>query len=84
MLWELAYSEIYVTKTSWPDFRREHLYEAIREYQQRERRFGMTGAQEWYLCAALSRHLGDLTVVCADNDAVEATTLVRCHDGPSN
>lgn len=45
MLWELAYSEIYVTKTSWPDFRREHLYEAIREYQQRERRFGMTGAQ---------------------------------------
>lgn len=45
MLWELAYSEIYVTKTSWPDFRREHLYEAIREYQKRERRFGMTGAQ---------------------------------------
>ena len=45
MLWELAYSEIYVTKTSWPDFRRDHLYEAIREFQKRERRFGMTGAQ---------------------------------------
>ncbi len=45
MLWELAYSEIYVTKTSWPDFRRADLYEAIREYQKRERRFGMTGAQ---------------------------------------
>jgi undecaprenyl diphosphate synthase len=45
MLWELAYSEIHVTKTYWPDFRREHLYEAIREYQRRERRFGLTGAQ---------------------------------------
>lgn len=45
LLWELAYSEIHVTKTLWPDFRREHLYEAIREYQKRERRFGLTGAQ---------------------------------------
>ena len=45
MLWELAYSEIHVTKTFWPDFRREHLYEAIREYQKRERRFGLTGEQ---------------------------------------
>ena len=45
MLWELAYSEIHVTKTYWPDFRRDHLYEAIREYQKRERRFGLTGEQ---------------------------------------
>jgi undecaprenyl diphosphate synthase len=45
LLWELAYSEIHVTQTLWPDFRREHLYEAIREYQTRERRFGLTGAQ---------------------------------------
>ncbi len=45
LLWELAYSEIHVTSTLWPDFRREHLYEAIREYQKRERRFGLTGAQ---------------------------------------
>ncbi len=45
LLWELAYSEIHVTKTLWPDFRRKHLYEAIREYQTRERRFGLTGAQ---------------------------------------
>jgi undecaprenyl diphosphate synthase len=45
LLWELAYSEIHVTKTLWPDFRREHLYEAIRDYQTRERRFGLTGAQ---------------------------------------
>ena len=45
MLWELAYSEIHVTKTFWPDFRRNSLYEAIREYQKRERRFGLTGEQ---------------------------------------
>jgi undecaprenyl diphosphate synthase len=41
MLWELAYSEVHVTKTYWPDYRREHLYEAIREYQPRERRFDL-------------------------------------------
>lgn len=45
LLWELAYSEIYVTKTYWPDFRRADLYEAIRDFQRRERRFGLTGAQ---------------------------------------
>ena len=45
LLWELAYAEIHVTKTYWPDFRREHLYEAIRDYQSRERRFGLTGEQ---------------------------------------
>ncbi|MFI5202290.1 MAG: isoprenyl transferase [Candidatus Kapaibacterium sp.] len=45
LLWELAYSEIHVTNVLWPDFRRDDLYEAIREYQKRERRFGLTGAQ---------------------------------------
>jgi undecaprenyl diphosphate synthase len=40
LLWELAYAELYVTPVLWPDFRRPHLAEAIREYQQRERRFG--------------------------------------------
>lgn len=45
LLWELAYAEIHVTKTFWPDFRREHLYDAIRDYQSRERRFGLTGEQ---------------------------------------
>jgi undecaprenyl diphosphate synthase len=40
LLWECAYTEIYVTKTLWPDFRKPHLYEAIAEYQRRERRFG--------------------------------------------
>ena len=40
LLWESAYTELYVTKTLWPDFRKEHLYGAIAEYQSRERRFG--------------------------------------------
>ncbi len=40
LLWELAYSELYFTETAWPDFRRGDLYEAIRAYQERERRFG--------------------------------------------
>lgn len=45
LLWELAYTEIYIDKIFWPEFRREHLYEAIREYQRRERRFGMVSEQ---------------------------------------
>ncbi len=40
LLWEAAYSEFVFTDVLWPDFRREHLFEAIREFQQRERRFG--------------------------------------------
>ncbi|MDP6528862.1 MAG: isoprenyl transferase [Gemmatimonadota bacterium] len=40
LLWQIAYSEIWVTRTHWPDFRRVHLYEGIREYQKRDRRFG--------------------------------------------
>jgi undecaprenyl diphosphate synthase len=40
LLWELAYSELVFTEVLWPDFRREHLFEAVREYQQRDRRFG--------------------------------------------
>ena len=40
LLWQLAYTELYTTATLWPDFTREHLYEAIVAYQQRERRFG--------------------------------------------
>ena len=45
MLWQLAYSELYVIDTLWPDFRKEHLHEAILDYQQRERRFGKTSEQ---------------------------------------
>lgn len=40
LLWQLAYSELYFTDTHWPDFRKENLYEAIAEFQTRERRFG--------------------------------------------
>jgi undecaprenyl diphosphate synthase len=42
LIWELAYSELVFTDVLWPDFRREHLFSAIREYQRRERRFGRT------------------------------------------
>ena len=42
LLWEIAYSELVFMDVLWPDFRREHLVEAVREYQQRERRFGLT------------------------------------------
>jgi undecaprenyl diphosphate synthase len=40
LLWELAYSELVFVDTLWPDFRREHLADAVREYQRRSRRFG--------------------------------------------
>jgi undecaprenyl diphosphate synthase len=40
LLWEIAYSELVFTEVLWPDFRREHLAEAIREFQRRDRRFG--------------------------------------------
>jgi undecaprenyl diphosphate synthase len=40
LLWELAYSELLFTDTLFPDFRRDHLYDAVREYQRRDRRFG--------------------------------------------
>ena len=43
LLWQIAYSEIYVTETLWPDFRGTHLLEAIADYQKRERRFGGLG-----------------------------------------
>lgn len=45
LLWQLAYAELYFTPKLWPDFRREDLYEAIYNYQQRERRFGLTSEQ---------------------------------------
>lgn len=45
LLWQMAYTELYFTETLWPDFRREHLYEAIVNYQKRERRFGKISEQ---------------------------------------
>jgi undecaprenyl diphosphate synthase len=40
LLWQIAYTELYITDILWPDFRKENLYEAIVAYQKRERRFG--------------------------------------------
>ena len=45
LLYQLAYAELYFTDTLWPDFRKENLYEAIIDYQSRERRFGKTSEQ---------------------------------------
>jgi len=45
LLWQIAYTELYFTETLWPDFRKEHLFEAIVDYQKRERRFGKTSEQ---------------------------------------
>ncbi len=45
LLWQIAYSELVILDVLWPDFRQEHLRAAVREYQQRERRFGRTGEQ---------------------------------------
>ena len=45
LLWEIAYSELYFTNVLWPDYRKEHLHEAILDYQKRERRFGKTSEQ---------------------------------------
>lgn len=45
LLWQMAYTEFFITETLWPDFRKEHLYEAIVSYQKRERRFGKTSEQ---------------------------------------
>ena len=42
LLWQIAYAELYFTDVLWPDFRKEHLIEALKNYQDRERRFGKT------------------------------------------
>jgi len=45
LLWQLAYTELYFTEVNWPDFDRDELARAFRDYQSRERRFGMTSDQ---------------------------------------
>ena len=45
LLWQIAYAELYFTETLWPDYRKTHLFEAIIDYQNRERRFGKTSEQ---------------------------------------
>jgi len=56
LLWQSAYTEIYVTDTLWPDFREEEYFKALAAYQQRERRYGLTREQLAVLDAAESRH----------------------------
>ncbi len=46
LLWQLAYTEIFISDVLWPDFTREHLEAAVREYQKRERRFGLVKGKE--------------------------------------
>ena len=53
LLWQIAYAEIYVTDTLWPDFRRRDLLQAIIEYQKRDRRFGGLSVQQEQLVEAL-------------------------------
>ena len=45
LLWQMAYTEIYVTDVLWPDFKRQHLIDALLDFQNRERRFGLTAEQ---------------------------------------
>ncbi len=45
LLWQIAYSELYITPVLWPDFRKEHLWEALVDFQKRERRFGKISEQ---------------------------------------
>lgn len=45
LLWEIAYAELWFTPVLWPDFRKEHFFQAVLDYQQRERRFGLTHEQ---------------------------------------
>ncbi len=45
MLWQVAYAELYFTEKLWPDFRKEDLFEAVVDFQNRERRFGLTSEQ---------------------------------------
>lgn len=45
LMWQLSYSELYFTPTSWPEFKKEQFFEAIIDYQKRERRFGKTSEQ---------------------------------------
>jgi undecaprenyl diphosphate synthase len=45
LIWQLAYTELWTSDALWPDFTKSHLVDALADYQQRERRFGRTGAQ---------------------------------------
>ncbi|ACF15131.1 undecaprenyl diphosphate synthase [Chloroherpeton thalassium ATCC 35110] len=63
LLWQLAYTEIYISNNFWPDFRRNQLYDAIRAFQQRERRYGLTSEQIGTLKPAMKSAAGTMTAV---------------------
>ena len=46
MLWQIAYAELFFTEKLWPDFRREDLFEAIVDFQKRDRRYGMVNEKQ--------------------------------------
>jgi undecaprenyl diphosphate synthase len=56
LLWQSAYTELYVTETLWPDFREDDFHQALEAYRQRARRFGLTQEQIEALDASNSRH----------------------------
>lgn len=58
LLWQLAYSEFYITQTYWPDFRREELYEAILSFQKRDRRYGkLKNGYSNYISDKATKHI---------------------------
>ena len=65
LLWQLAYAEIYVTPTLWPEFRGAHLLESIAEYQKRERRYGgLAGECTRHLSAPILPKTGGAKTAC--------------------
>ena len=71
LLWQLAYAEIYVTPTLWPDFRGVHLLEAIAEYQKRERRYGGLNHNDSQASGSGSNH--------AHRESVESLEKEKAH-----
>jgi len=80
LLWQLAYAEIYVTPTLWPEFRGVHLLEGIAEYQKRERRYGGLAGD----AAGLQGHRGELAKVSrAGAPAPHSSSLLTAKTGRS-
>lgn len=80
LLWQLAYTEIYIADCYWPDFRRQALYAAIRDFQKRERRYGMTSEQ----LPALNPSLGAPQNVPLNADAKSADAKSAVESGISS
>ena len=81
LLWELAYSELYFTDTAWPDFRRVDLYEAIRVYQERDRRFGRVSPNGAHKASASN---GDGQASISNDDGQASTANGNARASASN